>query len=95
MSEVKKQFKYYAVRTTPNTVVFRRTVNKLQKIKSVIYKPDTRFRLEQISYIGGKAIGFMSYAQWRMLKGAFALKGCKQLTRDEFRALDPFMTKGE
>jgi hypothetical protein len=93
MSGVKKPFNYYAVKTA-GVVVFRRTVGKLQRVRSVIYKLDSRFRLEQISYVGGTAVGFMSYKQWKLLMKPIGLKGCKQLTRDEFRALDPYITKG-
>lgn len=89
----KKPFKYFAIRFA-NTVIFRRTVNTLQKVRSVLYKPRTEFRLEQVTYTGGKVIGCMPYATW-VKYGAKQISdnGCIKLTREQYRALDPYIIK--
>ena len=95
MLAAKKPFKYYAIRFT-NTVIFRRTVGTLQKVRSVLYKPQTDFRLEQVTYIGGKVIGCMPYYQWTRHGGKqFAEGKCLQLTREQYRALHPYVHKAK
>jgi hypothetical protein len=89
----KKLFKYYAIRVM-NTVVFRRTVNQIQKVKSVIYKPNSDFRLEQVTYIGGTAVGSMSYNDWAKHGGSrLSINACIRVSREQFRALDPYINK--
>lgn len=90
----KKLFKYYAIRVG-GTIIFRRTVGQIQKVRSVLYKRGTDFRLEQISYVGGTPVGSMSHKVWQEHGGArILLNGCVKVPRDKFRALDPFMSKG-
>ena len=89
----KKLFKYYAIRIS-NTVVFRRTVSQIQKVRSVIYKPNSDFRLEQITYVGGNAVGSMPYSEWTKHKGTrLATDACVKIARETYRALDPYITK--
>lgn len=89
----KKQFKYYAIRVA-NMIIFRRTVNKLRKVQSRLYKPNTEFSLAQITYTGGKVVGCMPYANWVMYTATgIRVGGWKLVTRDRFRALDPYITK--
>lgn len=89
----KKPFKYYAIRVG-NSVIFRRTVGTLQKVRSILYKPRTEFKLEQITYTGGKIIGCMSHIDWynHMNKN---LNSITRLTREQYRALDPYIYKDE
>lgn len=90
---LKKPFRYFAIRVA-NTVVFRRTTNKVQKAKSVLYKPKTDFKLEQVTYTGGRVIGCMPYTLWVKYGGAaLSPDRLTQLSRDEYRALDPYIYK--
>lgn len=89
----KKQFKYYAIRVSDN-IVFRKTANTLRRVKSVLYKISTDFRLVQISYTGGRIVGCMSYANWRECGGKpLAMGNCLRIDRELYRSLDPYITK--
>ena len=91
--ERKLPFKYYAVRVL-NTVIFRRTVTQLSKVQSKLYKPGTNFVLTQVTYIGGRIIGSMSYTDWVKFGG----KGFNTVTkvpREQYRSLLPYMQKAE
>jgi hypothetical protein len=90
---VKKPFKYFAIRVG-NTVVFRRTVGQLQRVRSVLYKPKTEFRLEQVTYSGGRVIGCISYNDWATHGGArLAGNMCIRIDRAQYKALDPYICK--
>jgi len=90
---MRKQFKYFAIRVA-NTVIFRRTINTLQKVKSVLYNPRTEFKLEQITYTGGRVIGCMPYLEWSRHGGSRLSTSCfTQLTKEQYRALDPYICK--
>jgi hypothetical protein len=89
----KKLFKYYAIRVA-NTVVFRRTVGQIQRVRSTLYKPNSDFRLEQVTYVGGSAVGCISFLEWTKHGGArIPINGCLKITREKFRALDPYIQK--
>jgi hypothetical protein len=93
MEQKKKLFKYYVIRVC-NMVVFRRTVSSLKLVKSRLYKPRTEFRLEQISYSGGQAIGCMSYADWTRYGGRpLNLNNCSKITREQYRSMEPYISK--
>jgi len=89
----KKPFKYYAIRVA-NTIIFRRTVNQLFMVRSMLYKPRSEFKLEQISYTGGIIIGSMPYIEWlNHGKREIRVNGCTRIQREDYRALDPYITK--
>jgi hypothetical protein len=90
----KKRFKYFAI-LVANTVIFRRTVSSLQRVRSVLYsRLNAEFRLEQVTYTGGRVMGSMPYKQWLEHGGqALRLNSCTLVTRERFRALDPYMQK--
>lgn len=91
LTQKKKPFKYYAIRIA-NMIVFRRTVKKLTRVKSVLYRPRTDFRLEQVTYTGGTVVGCMSYYDWTMHGGNALQPGnWIQLPKERFRALGPYM----
>lgn len=93
--EKKKPFKYFAIRVG-DMVVFRRTVNSITKIRSVLYNPHKAdFRLEQITYTGGTVVGSISYVMWCKYAGAIRISigSCKQIDRSLFRSLDPYICK--
>jgi hypothetical protein len=91
----KKVFKYYAIRVL-NTIVFRRTISELKRVRSVLYRPRTEFRLEQVTYTGGRVIGSMSAALWQKHGGKLMQHSqCIRVTREQFRAMEPYMQKGE
>ena len=91
MEQKKKLFKYYAIRVC-NTVVFRRTVNKLKRVRSVLYNPRTEFRLEQVTYNGGLTVGCMSYTDWISHGGSkLNINGCLHITREQFKSMQPFI----
>ena len=89
--EQKKPFKYYAIRVH-NMIVFRRTVGKLNKVRSLLWKPRSDFRMEQITYTGGKVVGCMTYTDWVNHGGrGIGLNGCLLVNRDHYRALGPYI----
>lgn len=91
----KKPFRYFAIRIA-GTILFRRTADKLTRMRSTLYKPRTELRLEQVTYTGGRVVGSMPYADWRKLgKREIADNGYCAVTRETFRALQPYMQKGE
>jgi hypothetical protein len=88
----KKIFKYYAIRVG-NMIMFRRTINTLKKVRSVLYKPGTEFRIEQITYSGGQAVGCMSYNDWATHGGKRLNSGmCSLVSRETYRSLGPYIT---
>jgi hypothetical protein len=88
----KKLFKYYAIRVG-NTIVFRRTVSTLKKVRSVLYKPGTEFRIEQITYSGGQAVGCMPYNDWATHGGKrLNICMCSTISRETYRSLAPYIT---
>lgn len=94
-SAEKKLFRYFAIRVA-GTIVFRRTVDKLSRVRSVLYKPNTTLKLEQVSYVGGRVIGTMPYTKWLYVgKRQIANNGCTPISRDTYRALRPYIQKGE
>lgn len=93
MPEQKKSFKYYAIRVV-NMVIFRRTVAQISLVKSRLYKPNSTFIVEQVAYTGGKVIGSIPYSEW-CAHGGRAFARHLRITREQFRALSPFMQKGE
>ncbi len=87
----KKPFKYYAIRVA-NGVIFRRTVGTIEMVKSIITKRNSDLLLQQVSYRGGKVIGYMPYTEWVSYTGtAINLDGYKKLTRERYKALLPFI----
>lgn len=89
----KKPFKYYAIRIG-NTLVFRRTVNKINKVSSLLYKPNGIFRLQQVTYTGGKVMGCASYDTWLNTGGRqIAIGNYKKLDRSIYKAFEPYITK--
>lgn len=91
----KKLFRYFAIRVA-NTILFRRTVDKITRVRSSLYKPGTTLKLEQISYTGGRVIGSMPYSEWlRCGKRQITNNGYVAVSRESFRALKPYMQKGE
>lgn len=91
----RKPFNYFAIRVM-NTVIFRRTVAKVKKVRSVLYKPNTEFRLEQVTYTGGKVVGSMPYAMWvKHGGGQIKVSACISITRELFKAMGPYIQKGD
>jgi hypothetical protein len=91
----KKSFRYFAIRIA-GTIVFRRTADKLNRVHSVLYKPRTTLRLEQVSYTGGHVVGSMAYTEWlKCGKRQLTDNGYVLVTRDTFHGLKPYMQKGE
>jgi hypothetical protein len=91
----KLPFKYYAIRVS-NSVIFRRTVKQLTKVKSEVYSTASSFRVTQISYCGGKIVATMPYIEWSRHGGKpLNSSKCIRITREEFRGLVPFMQKSE
>ena len=91
MEQKKKLFKYYAIRIG-GSVVFRRTVSKINKVKSTLYKPGTEFRLEQVTYSGGQPVGCMAYNDWISHGGGrIGLTGYLRVSREQFRAMRPYI----
>ncbi len=93
--ERKLPFKYYATRVG-NSIVFRRTVNKLYMVKSQLYKPYTDFHLIQIGYTGGRIVATMPYKEWTRRGGsAINIGRYAKVPREQFKALSPFMQCGD
>jgi hypothetical protein len=89
----RKVFKYFATRVA-NIVILRRTVTKLTRVRSMLYKPNSEFRLEQVTYTGGRIIGCLTYPEWaKYSKIGIQPGGCARLTREQVRALDPYIYK--
>lgn len=91
----KLTYKYFAIRVS-NTVIIRRTSDGVQKIKSVLHKPGSEFSLVQISYIGGKPIGSISYNELYNRTGYKILNlGYVRIPVEKVKALRPFLLKGD
>lgn len=94
----KKLFNYYAIRIG-GMIILRRTTGKLSIIKSTLYSKSTPFALEQITYIGGKVIGTISYAEWlkrvSFVGSRLNNNNCTKVAREIIRSLRPFLQKGE
>lgn len=88
-------YRYFLTRLG-NTIIIRRTAAKLKLVKSILWKPGSEFRLAQVSYVGGKVLGTISYAELvkrtphRVQQGGYL-----KVTRDQVSALKPFMQQGE
>jgi hypothetical protein len=88
----KKPFKYYAIRVG-GIVLFRRTVGTLQRVRSSLYRPRTDFKLEQVTYTGGKVVSCMPYSVWVTRFPGSRLASAIQLTKEQYRSLDAYMFK--
>ena len=89
----RKKFKYFAIRVA-NSVVFRRTVSTVQRVRSVLYNPLTGFKLEQVNYVGGTPIGCMPYVDWKKYsKITLNINQGKQIDKSLYRSLDPYICK--
>jgi hypothetical protein len=91
--EARKPFKYYAIRVA-NTIVIRRTVGHITLVRSRLYKPNSGFEVEQLTYTGGKSIGTMSYNEW-VAHGGLRLAKHAKITREQYQAMRLFLHKGE
>ena len=90
----RKPFNYFAIRVQ-NTIVFRRTVSRIKRVRSILYKPNTEFKLQQVTYTGGRVIASMPYVTWATHGGqALNLGGCVKITKEFYRALGPYLQKG-
>jgi hypothetical protein len=85
----KKAFRYFAIRVG-NFIIFRKTVGKIRRVKSMLYRPYTEFVLTQVTYTGGKIVGCMPYKAWLEHSGK-QFSGIMLVPRDKFRALIPFI----
>ena len=89
-----KVFRYFAIRCPAEVVVIRRTLKGLKVVRSQLKGIDNKVILTQVSYVGGKPIGVMKYAEWvtRTGKQIVANKHM-QIDRELVTGLIPFLQR--
>lgn len=94
--EPKAVFKYYITRVG-NTVIIRRTSKRINQVKSMLYsKMNPEYRLVQLSYTGGKAVGTIHVSELAArCKMSVAIGKCHEISWSKVKALKPFLQKGE